>query len=89
VGVLIFLLVLAFIGWAAFVQVMARQQTSTSCPYDLTTARRIVSQFFSGWWWAAVPGKGDDNYRPKRGPKAPVLSISYNMTKSGGCHVDI
>jgi hypothetical protein len=88
-GVIIFLLVLAVIGWAAFTQIIARQQTSITCSYDLATARRIVSQCFGSWWWTAVPGRGDDNYRPRRGSKAPVLSISYDMTESGRCDVAI
>ncbi len=87
-GALITLLVLAFIAWAIFTQVMARQQTSVTCSFDPATARRIVSKSF-GIWWNSVPGRGDDNYRPKRGPKAPIISISYEAAENGGCHVDI
>jgi hypothetical protein len=87
-GALITVLVLAFVAWAIFTQVAARQQTSISCSCDLATARRIVSKSF-GIWWNAVPGRGDDNYRPKRGSKAPVLSISYGTAEGGGCNVDI
>lgn len=32
-GVLITLLILAFIAWATFTQIMARQQRSVSCSY--------------------------------------------------------
>lgn len=85
---LITLLVLAFVGWNTFTQIMARQQTSISCSYDVVTARKIVSQSF-GMWWKAVPGKGDDNYKSKRGSNAPTLSVSYSMAESGGCNVDI
>ncbi len=87
-GALITVLVLAFVAWAIFTQVAARQQTSISCSCDPATVRRIVSKSF-GIWWNAVPGRGDDNYRPKRGSKAPVLSISYGMAEGGGCNVDI
>jgi hypothetical protein len=87
-GALITLLFLAVVGWNIFTQIMARQQTSISCSYDVATARKIVSQSF-GMWWKAVPGKGDDNYKSKRGSNAPTLSISYSMAESGGCHVDI
>jgi hypothetical protein len=87
-AVLITLLILAFIAWATFTQVMARQQTSVSCSCEPATARRIVSKCF-GMWWTAVPGKGDDNFKSKRGSKAPVISISYDMSGTGGCDVDI
>lgn len=36
-----------------------------------------------------MPGNGDDNFKSKRGPKAPVISISYDMSGTGGCDVDI
>jgi hypothetical protein len=85
---LITLLFLAVIGWNTFTQIMARQQTSISCSYDVATARKIVSQSF-GMWWKAVPGKGADNYKSKRGSNAPTLSISYGMAESGGCDIDI
>src|SRR5215469_3043924 len=85
---LITLLFLAVVGWNTFTQIMARQQTSISCSYDVATARKIVSQSF-GMWWRAVPGNGDDNYKSKRGSNAPTLSVSYGMAESGGCHVDI
>jgi hypothetical protein len=87
-GVLITLLFLAVVGWNTFTQIMARQQTSISCSYDIATARKIVSQSF-GMWWKAVPGKGDDNYKSKRGSNAPTLSIDYRVAESGGCNVDI
>lgn len=87
-GALITLLVLAFVAWAIFTQVAAQRQTSISCSCDPATARRIVSKSF-GIWWNPVEGRGDDNYRPKRGPKAPVLSISYDRAEGGGCNVDI
>jgi hypothetical protein len=87
-GALITLLFLAVAGWNTFTQIMARQQTSISCSYDVATARRIVSQSF-GMWWKAVPGNGEDNYKSKRGSSAPTLSISYDVADGGGCHVDI
>jgi hypothetical protein len=87
-GVLITLLILAFIAWATFTQIMALQQTSISCSYEPATAHRIVSKCF-GMWWTAVPGNGDDNFKSKRGSKAPVISISYDMSGTGGCDVDI
>lgn len=87
-SVLITLLILAFIAWAAFTQIMGRQQTSVSCSYDPATARKIVSKCF-GMWWTTVPGNGDDNFKSKRGSKAPVISISYGMSATGGCDVDI
>ena len=33
--------------------------------------RRTVTQSF-GMWWKAVPGRGEDNYKAKRGSNAPV-----------------
>ena len=87
-GALIFVLFLAVVGWNTFVQVVARQQTSITCSYDADTARRIVSQSF-GMWWKPVPGKGDDNYKAKRGSNAPTLSIDYDMGESQGCQVEI
>ena len=87
-GALITLLFLAVAGWNTFTQIMARQQTSISCSYDVATARRIVSQSF-GMWWKTVPGNGEDNYKSKRGSNAPTLLISYDVAEGGGCHVDI
>jgi hypothetical protein len=87
-SVLITLLILAFIAWGMFTQIMARQQTSVSCSYDSATARKVVSECF-GRWWTAVPGDGADNFKSKRGSKAPVISISYDRSESGGCDVDI
>lgn len=86
-GVLIVLLILAFIAWNIFTQVMARQETSVPCSYDPTTARAIVSKSF-GIWWTRVQGRGDDNFRAKRS-KPPVISISYDISENGGCNVDI
>jgi hypothetical protein len=87
-GALITVLFLAVVGWNTFTQIMARQQTSISCSYDVATARGIVSRSF-GMWWKAVPGNGEDNYKSKRGSSAPTLSISYDVGEGGGCHVDI
>ena len=50
---------------------------------DPATALRTVTQSF-GMWWKAVPGRGEDNYKAKRGSNAPVLSISYEMAEGGG-----
>lgn len=86
--VLIFLLVLAFIGWATFTQVSARQQTSVSCPHDVATARAIVARCF-GRTWGSVEGKGDLNYRPRARKRAPVISISFDAAARGGTDVDI
>ena len=72
-GALITVLFLAVVGWNTFTQIMARQQTSISCSYDVATARGIVSRSF-GMWWKAVPGNGEDNYKSKRGSSAPTLS---------------
>jgi hypothetical protein len=88
VGVLIFLLVLAFIGWATFTQVSARQQTSVSCPYDVATARAVVAKCF-GRSWASVAGKGDLNYKSRVRARAPVISVSFDAAESGGSEVDI
>jgi hypothetical protein len=88
VSVIIFLLILAFIAWNAFMQIMARQQTSITCSYDPAAARRIVSKSF-GIWWTAVPGRGDDNYKSKRGSRAPTISIKYDLSQNGGCDVDV
>jgi hypothetical protein len=88
VGILIFLLVLAFIGWAAFTQVSARQQTSVSCPFDVATARAVVAQCF-GRSWAPVSGKGDLNYKPRMRARPPVISVSFDASDSGGSEVDV
>lgn len=87
-GVLIFLLVLAFIGWATFTQISARQQTSVSCPYDAATARAVVARCF-GRSWASVDGNGHLNYKPRVRARAPVISVSFDAAESGGCEVDI
>lgn len=87
-GVLIILLVLAFVGWNTFVQIAARQQTNISCSFDTITASRIVADSF-GMWWKEVPGRGDDNRKARRGSNAPTLSISYKVGDIGGCDVDI
>jgi hypothetical protein len=87
-GILIFLFLLAAVAWAAFTQIAARQQVSVSFPYGVTTARGLVSGPF-GVGWTAVPGRGDDNFKPKMRVRAPVLSVSYRAGGSGGCEVDI
>jgi hypothetical protein len=88
VGVLIILLVLTFVGWAAFTQISARQQTSVSCPYDVVTARAVVTKCF-GRAWASVPGRGDLNYRARARKRAPVISVSFDAAEGGGSDVDI
>jgi hypothetical protein len=88
VGFVIFLLVLAFIGWAAFTQVCARQQTSVSCPYDVATARALAARCF-GRSWAPVNGKGDLNYKPRMRARAPTISVSFDASESGGSEVDV
>lgn len=87
-GTLIFLLVLAFVGWAAFTQISARQQTTVSCPYDVATARAVVTRCF-GRSWASVAGKGNLNYRPRTRSRAPVISVSIDAVQSGGSEVNI
>jgi hypothetical protein len=88
VGIVIFLLVLAFIGWAAFTQVSARQQTSVSCRYDVATARALAAKCF-GRSWALVNGKGDLNYKPRMRASAPTISVSFDASESGGSEVDV
>ncbi len=85
---LIFLLVLGFVGWAAFTQISARQQTSVSCPYDVATANAIVTGCF-GRSWVSVAGKGDLNYKPRARNRPPVISVSFDAAQSGGSEVDI
>jgi len=88
VGVVIFLLVVSFIGWAAFTQISARQQTSVSCPYDVATARAVVARCF-GATWASVAGKGDLNFKPRMRARAPVISVSFDPSDHGGSKVDV
>jgi hypothetical protein len=88
VAAVFFLLVLTFIGWAAFTQISARQQTSVSCPYDVATARAVVAQCF-GRSWASVGGKGDLNYKPRLRARAPVISVSFGASDRGGSNVDV
>jgi hypothetical protein len=88
VGVVIFLLVLALIGWAAFTQISARQQTSVSSPYDVATARARAAQCF-GATWASVAGKGDLNFKPRMRARAPVISVSFGPSDRGGSEVDV
>lgn len=87
-GVLIVLLVVAPVAGAAFVQIWARQQVSIFWPHDIASARRVVRSSF-GPAWSTVPGRGDDNFKPKLRARAPVLSISYLAGEGGGCAVDI
>jgi len=88
VETLIFLLVLAFVGWAAFTQISARQQTSVSCSYDIATTTAIVTGCF-GRSWISVGGKGDLNYKPRARNRPPVISVSFKAAQSGGSEVDI
>jgi hypothetical protein len=88
VGVVIFLLVLAFIGWALFTQISARQQTSVTCPFDVASARAVVAECF-GRSWALVDGKGDLNYKPRLRARAPVISVALDAADRGGSQVDI
>jgi hypothetical protein len=81
-------LLAAVITWVALPQIGARQQVSVRCPDDVAVARGIV-RVTLGLAWSAVPGSGDDNFKPKLGAGAPVLSVSYQAVADGGCVVDI
>jgi hypothetical protein len=87
-GVIILLLFLAFIGWAIFTQVAARQQLTIACPAGAATARELVAGSF-GAAWSRVDGRGIDNFRPRLRYRPPVISVSYLAAESGACEVHI
>jgi hypothetical protein len=84
VDVLVILLVIA---WIVFTQVGGRQQLDVLSPHDVAATRQLVGTAF-GVAWSPVPGRGDDNFRPRLRAYPPTLSISYRPTV-GGTEVQI
>jgi hypothetical protein len=76
------------VAWVIFPQIEARQRVSIRCRDDVGSARGIV-RVALGLAWGAVPGTGDDNFKPAPSARAPVLSVSYQAVADGGCVVDI
>lgn len=81
-GVLAVLIILVLLGWLIFTQVGGRQQVSVLSPHDVADTRKLVGNLF-GIAWSRVPGRGDENYKPRLRMYAPTLSVSYEQAASG------
>lgn len=86
-GVVAVLVLLLVIAWVSFTQVGGRQQLDVLSPHDVARTRQLVGSLF-GIAWSPVPGRGDDNFKPRLRAYAPTLSISYRPT-GGGTEVQI
>lgn len=81
-GVLVVMIILVLLGWLVFTQLGGRQQLSVLSPHDVASTRKLVSNLF-GVAWSRVPGRGDDNFKPRLRMYAPTLSVSYQPAEDG------
>lgn len=81
-AVIFVLFVIALFVWVGFTQVTGRQQLSVTSPHDLARTKAMVGSKF-GIAWSRVPGRGDDNFKPRLRMHTPTLSVRYEQTAEG------
>jgi hypothetical protein len=87
-GVLVTLLVIAFIGWMVFVQIGARQQVDLVVNGSEQDVAEQVRGYF-GALWTQVAGVGHLNFRPKLRARPPTLSVSFRPNGTASCEISV
>lgn len=87
-GVIVVILLVAWLAWTIFVQVQARQQLHLSTPLGKIAVQEVIDRTF-GSSWARVAGPGHVNVRQKLRRNSPTISIDVEPGVSAGCEIDI